>query len=129
MEMTTNDTAAVKQLVTQYLDLLKDGQLEQAVDMLNILKEEKIAPLPERQRQDQLMVLKAFPVYSYQIDRYSFYKETDSEVSYYITVQDPAKFAEPAKMNLMIRPVRENGKWYLTLANTRGEDKASELDN
>ncbi len=129
MEVSAYDTTTVMQMTAEYLDLVKAGDIDAAMTRLYILDEnDQVRPLPDDQKQQCRFSLEAFKVYQYKITGFIFYKETDSEVKYALTVQDPATNENPAVINGLIRPVRRDGRWYITLANTQTEAKPSELN-
>ncbi len=129
MEVTNNDSTAVRQLVNDFLGLVVQGDVDAAISRLYILDGEEVKPLPEKQRKASEMMLGLHQVYSFNIDSLIFYKETDSKVCYTLILQDPASTASPAHMQGLIRPVRRNGQWYITLANNDTETNKSALDN
>ena len=122
MEVTSYDTTTVMKMTNDYLDLLKQGNIDEAMSRLYVLDEnDQIRPLPAEQEADCRFSLEAFKVYDYRITMFTFYKETDSEVKYELIIDDPAKKEDPGKINGLIRPVRRDGQWYITLANTDTE--------
>jgi hypothetical protein len=129
MEISSNDSTEVSSLVTEFLGLVKQGDVEAAVSRLYILKDNDVMPLPQEERDASTMMLGLHQVYDFSIDSLIFYKETDSKVCYTLMLQDPTTTTAPAHMQGVIRPVRINGKWYITLANSSTEQKKSALDN
>lgn len=128
MELSGNDTTTVLQLTSEFLDKVQAGNIEEAISSLYILDGEEVRPLPDDRKQECRFVLGMHTVYRYHIETLTFYKETDSEVKYVLTIQDPATTSSPATMNGLIRPVRRDGMWYITLANNDTETQRSELD-
>lgn len=130
MEVSPYDTTAVLNLTNEYLELLKAGDIDGAMARLYWLGEDdQVHPLPAEEQEKCRFWLQAYKVYAYRITSFTFYKETDSKVEYEMTIQDPATTEEPGKMKGLIRPVRRDGQWYITLANTETEVHKSELDN
>lgn len=129
MELSVNDTVTVRQLATDFLELLKEGNVDEAVSRLFVLEGEEVHPFPEDQRAQCRFTLSMFPVYDYSIVDMQFNRETDSEVKYELVIQDPLTTETPATMQGMICPVRRDGVWYITLANTTPESMDSLVQN
>ena len=130
MTISRQDTDIVISLTKEYLEKVKSGDIDGALGMLYYLdKDKKVGPVPADLAKRQRESLKAFPVYGYKIDFLKFFRETDSEVKYSLVISNPEKSKQPAIISAMIRPMREDGKWYLTLADTQSENVQSELDH
>lgn len=130
MVVTGDDSAMVIDLVKEYFNLVQHKKYTQAMAMIYYLdKDQKIVTPPKALYDKELAAISAFTIYGYDIDFLKFYKETDSEVKYTIYLQDPKKVAKPATMSGMLRPVRRDAKWYLTMADAVSEQSPSELDN
>lgn len=132
MEVNGYDTTEVLNLTKLYLSKVKSKDYDGAVNMLYYLNKDKIVSLPPSLSKKFKQSLEAFPIFDYRIDFLKFFKETDSEVKFTYIIQDPKSVKEgskPAEMSGMIRPVRRDGKWYLTLADTETDSTyGSELD-
>ncbi len=129
MELSVNDTVTVRQLTNDFLELLKQGNVDDAISRLFVVEGDDIRPFPEDQREGCRFALSLFPVYDYHIVQLIFFRETDSEVKYELVVQDPTTTESPATMRGLIRPVRRGGMWYITLANSDANSLASQLDD
>lgn len=129
MDIFGEDTLAVLELVQTYVNLQKDRRFREAVDMLYVLdKDERLLPLSVEQRREQMIALNMYRIYDYEIKRLIFWKETDCKVEYTIRVSPPQDGQEPVYMGCALRPVRQDGIWYLTTANSRSEHKVSEIE-
>lgn len=129
MIVSANDTATVQQLTLDFLELVKQGQIDEAVSRLYVLDGDEIKPLPDAEKPKCSFWLGMYEIYDYRITQFTFFKETDSEVKYELTIEDPAKKEHPARINGLIRPVRHNGAWYITLANSSTETQKSQIDS
>ena len=129
-EMTVSnlDTTTVVQMTNDFLEQVKQGQVEDAVSRLYVYENEQLRQLNDQERQQCTMLYSMFPVYDYKVTTFRFFKETDSEVHFEMTIEDPATTDSPAHQQGLIRPIRYNGTWYLTLANTATE-QPSELEH
>jgi hypothetical protein len=130
MQLSTNDTNAVMDLTKQFLEQVKSRNINGAMSMLHYMnKKKEVVDVPTDLAKQERMALQAFPIFAYRIDFIKFYRETDSEIGYSLLIQDPAKVKKPGVIKAMIRPIRRNGKWYLTLADSKTDTIQSELDN
>lgn len=122
MELSNNDTTAVYNLVNTYLDHLTNGRMDEALAMISYFENDSVKPVPEKMLKRQRTSLNALHPIRYQIEHVMFLYDTDCEVKYSGILfdkeeNDPA----PNKVSFIIKPVRKDGKWYLTLADS--EDK------
>lgn len=120
MILGSKDTVTVKKLATEFLEYLKSGNSEAAIDMLYfVTKDKKLVKLPYDLVERQRAIFKHFPVYSYKIDSIIFHTETDSQIRY--TIEFFKKENGDNRSNttsFFLRPMRFNDVWYLTLADT-----------
>lgn len=117
MTLSANDTTTVQRLTSDYLQLLVDGKTEEAVSLLYVLENEMPVPLSVEQQREYALGLDNFSYYSYRITSYAFHSESDTEVEYDLFLDNPAVSSHPRTFKGLIRPVRRNGAWYITLAN------------
>ena len=129
MTMSAFDTTTVQQLTYEFLDLLKEEKYEDAISRLYVLDGDQVKPLPAEQKAECLFSLSLHKVYGYQITDYTFFKETDSEVRCEMYIEDPTSKSDPARLVRLFRPVRRDGAWYLTLANSQTETQRSQIDS
>lgn len=129
MTLSSQDTNEVMNLTRMFLEQLKAKNIDNALSMLYYLdKDKKVVRVPQDLAKKQREALSYFPVYGYKIEEIKFFRETDSEISYSLIIQDPKTTKEPASITGLIRPMRVNGKWYLTLADSKTDTFRSELD-
>lgn len=129
MTLTKSDTDQVKSLVNYYLETLKAGKVDQAVSMLYYLKKDSITKLPPELAKKEHLTLSMFKGLQSKIDYIIFSKETDSEVKYTVKLFDKKPNDKaPNEISFIIKPVRREGKWYLTLADTATQTQESEVE-
>ena len=77
--------------------------------------------LPKGMIRDYKEVYPRYHGVNYEIDHLIFLNEKDCEVKYTVTLFEnkPGKRQRPNKMSFYLKPVRREGKWYLTMADTR----------
>ena len=112
MILNSNDSNEVRDAVNYYLTALNHKQVDKALSMLFYydLKTNKVRRLTDKENAEQKAVL-------------------DSEVKYNIYFSDkPSTPSNPNCMGFMIRPVRLEGRWYLTLAGENQATYSSQID-
>ena len=131
MHLSGNDTTQVRRLVRQYLYLLEQKDLDGAMSMLRYYDHDSIAPLPPTVAAKERMVLGMFLGMKADIDHVIFFRDNDSEVKYTITLferTDPND-RRPNKASFLIRPVRQAGQWFLTLADKQTDQVKSQIQH
>lgn len=74
-------------------------------------------------------MLTRFAGFRAEIEYIKFFRENDSEVKYNVYFSDkPSTPSNPNCMGFMIRPVRLDGKWYLTLVGDNQATYSSSID-
>jgi len=129
MHLSAKDTAAVKQLCSQFFLKLKQKDLQGAVGMLRYYQNDSVGALPPQLEAKERMTLGMFLGMKYDIDHIIFLKDYDSEVKYTVTMFEHTDENDrrPNKTSFLIRPVRYLGKWYLTLADKQTDKVKSEI--
>lgn len=132
--MNTNgaDTAEVMNQVQTFIDRLKDKNVEGAMDMLYYLNKDSIKHLPpELARRGRTLLNVVQGASRYDVENLTFHKEKDNKVRIVVTLfekddNDPA----PNTMGMILKPVRRDGRWYLTLADTESDSNhGTEIKN
>ena len=129
MTLRSQDTTQVRRLAMQFFDRLQQKDLNGAIAMLNYYEHDSIKPLPRTLEAKERMVYGMFLGMKYDIDHVIFFRENDSELKFTVTMfekTDP-KDKRPNKASFLIRPVRNGGKWYLTLADTMTDQVESKI--
>ena len=124
MARTAQDSADVLNLTLRYLDLLKGGQYDEALNMLYTFNSEDsiIQPIADERRKELLSSFGTFPVLNYEIDTVLMYTESDTEVRYiYEFFKKPEGSTMPNTMNGTVCPHRYEGQWYLTVPTEKSE--------
>lgn len=125
MILGSKDSDEVRSQVNYYLEALNHKDVDKALSMLYFydLKTNKVRRLNKKEESTQRAVLTRFAGFRAEIEYIKFFRENDSEVKYNVYFSDkPSTPSNPNCMGFMIRPVRLEGKWYLTLA---GENQAT----
>lgn len=118
MILSPSDTTEVMMLVNQFLENVKANDIDAAISMLYYLDKDQITELPPNLEKKERATLSLRGI-SYDIEDIRFLRETDSQVRYTVTLFE-RKSADnrPNKVSFVIKPVRRNKQWYLTLADS-----------
>lgn len=129
MSLSKNDTIAVKSLMERYFNCLRNKNVDEAISMLYYLDENGIIiPLPDELKKGQRRMLQMHSGLEYKIDYIKFWQETDSEVKYTcILFEKKPGDNRPNEVKFLIRPMRHNDQWYLTMADTPTQNGSSDL--
>lgn len=130
MITTAEDTITVKSQCDKYMELLKNQKIDEALDMLYFIDSlQYIVPLPKEQRQNVIRLLNVFPVITYHFDGMIFHSDMDNRVKYTIEFfQKEPDNDMPNTTAMFLKPIRKDGKWYLTIYDTASDHgPASEI--
>ena len=120
MQLDANDTIEVHSLVDHFIQYLSNKNVDAAVDMLYVLNNDSVVSLPAKMASTKKVLFKRFQGVKYDVDHLIFYSETDTEVKYTVTLFEKKDENDnrPNKISFFIKPVRRDGKWYLTMGDT-----------
>lgn len=119
IEMSKQDTTDVLNLVNEYLGYLTDGRVDDALGMIKVLDGDSIKDVPAEMLKKQRSSLTMLHPIRYEIEHYIFQFETDCIVKYRGILFDKEKDdPTPNTVSYLIRPVRRDHTWYLTLADS-----------
>ena len=122
MEVSGNDTANVLKITELFTECLKNKNVEGAIDMLYCLEGDSIKNLSPNLASQYRVSLNNVAGCTYRIERIVFFKEDDSEVKLVAELfKKEAGDNRPNEIGLMLKPVRKNGSWYLTLADSSND--------
>ena len=127
---TKEDTSAVIDQVNQFLAYLKQKDIKNATEMLWYLDKDSIKELSVQSRVRQARAL-TFIVgcHDYHLNRIVFNSDIDNEAVVDIVLfEKPEGDPHPNTTTFSFRPVRFEGKWYLTTKDNIS-DSHSELRN
>ena len=110
------DSMEVLTLVDQFKTYLEQNDLRSAVEMLSILKGDSLIPMEPIQQRRQAMALNMVKGVKYDVDYLKFNSDRNNEVKLDITLfEKEENDPKPNKISFFFRPVRLEGKWYLTV--------------
>jgi hypothetical protein len=106
--LTQADKDAALALGAEFMDMLQDGRVDEALDMIYVLYNDVLYKKSSAYTAQLIQRFKVFPVLSYELDHYSFSTEGNNDLSYKYV------FDAGETMKLMLNPVYVDGKWYLS---------------
>ena len=127
---TKEDTATVNDLINQFTQYLKQKDIKSATEMIYYLDKDSIKVLEGRDKARQAMTLRyIIGCHDYKLDRLIFRSDIDNEAKINIILfEKPEGQNVPNKTSFYFRPVKFEGKWYLTTKDNIS-DSHSELRN
>ena len=94
---------------------MEKDDIPAAIDMLSILKGEELVPLEPVQKRRQAIALNLVKGVKYDVDYMMFKSDRNNEVKVNITLfEKDENDPKPNKTAFFFRPVRHQGKWFLT---------------
>lgn len=115
-ELQTADTTQVLELGNAFMETLKNGKIDEAIDMLYTREMTDSMGTPRKLNENERASLKSrfehFPVVSYEIDHYDFSIPSLNDLKYSYTF-NPGSVT--GKLNIMFNPMKRDGQWYLML--------------
>lgn len=122
------DSVEIQELVSQFIARMDDKDLRGAVEMLSFLQGDSIRPLSAVEQRRQAMSLMNVRGVRYEMRQMVLRSNTNNEVKMEITLFEKEEGdPKPNKAAVMFRPVKFEGKWYLTvwdnITETKSEDR------
>lgn len=115
-ELQSADTTQVLEMGNSFMESLKNGKVDEALDMLYTREMTDSLGTPRKLNEQERASLKnrfeRFPVVSYTIDHYDFSIPSLNDLKYSYTF-NPGSVT--GKLNLMFNPMKRDGQWYLML--------------
>lgn len=122
MVTTSQDTLDVMNLVEQYMEVLKSGDLQTASSMLYTVKNDSVHPYTEAQKTEFVNGFSIFHVFDYKINGLAFDSQKNNEVTVKIQiVPDGDLTTDKGVMSFVLNPVKIDNHWHLTLMDLKAE--------
>lgn len=121
MSLDQTDSTEVWQLANTFLDCLREERFDDAMGMLYFLDHDSIVALPAKQAKEQRRLLEQYKGVRYEVERLSFREEKDNILKYNVILfeREGEKDYRPNTIGFVLKPIRRDGKWYLTMADSR----------
>ena len=112
------DTMEVNALVDSFLVEMNAHRFENAVSMIYHIKSDSIESLSKEQSETQIKAFLATKGVRYEPMEIIFHEDMDNQAKFKVILfekenDDP----RPNEVSFALRPVRLNGKWFLTITN------------
>lgn len=117
MDRTAEDSTSLLSMATAYLDALKAGNINAALDMLHAWNGNEVVDLSPEYRERLTSLLQNFPVINYEIERMVLNSEEDTRVDYLYEFFEKPEGMENINntMRGSLSPHRVDGKWLLVV--------------
>lgn len=110
-----SDSLAVVKTGEKCMQLLKDRKLDEALSMLNVLKDNAVLPLPDDYSEHLRKRFTIMPVYDFSFDYFAFSTEGNNDLAYIYEFGQKNEDGVAPTIKLTFNPVKVDGRWYLTL--------------
>lgn len=116
------DSAEINSLVNEYVEALGDKDIDHAVNMLNIVRNDSIFPLDAEMKKGCLEVYRRLPVYDVRTMSFVLRSEKNNEVKIAVKVTENGDIDKGIGVtSISLNPVKIDGRWYLTLLDKYAE--------
>ena len=109
--LTDESKREVLQMAEYFMEKLKNGPLEDAVNMIYVLHDNVIYQKSEEYKHELILRFSVMPVIDYSLDYFNFSTQGNNDICY-TTKMSNEENAPTIKLTL--NPVLVDGKWYLT---------------
>lgn len=114
-ELSQVDSSLVAALAGQFMENMKAGSIEAALDLLYVLNDDVLYKPSDEYLTQLRSRFTHFPVVSYKLERISFSTKGNNDLSFVYAFAEAAEGEQAPTMKLMFNPVMIDGNWYLTL--------------
>lgn len=126
--LTESDQDAVLALADECMGRLKDGRVNEAVDMIYILYNDVVYKKSDSYTAQLVRRFQMFPVLSFERQYFAFSTEGNNDISYSYVFKQAENGSAPQTMKLMFNPVYIDGQWYLTFKDAGQTSRDLPLD-
>lgn len=132
MVRTPDDSTAILKMAIEYLELLKQNKIDEALDLLYEVDGDIAKPLSASRKNVLRNNLKKYPVLSYTIDEFRLYSDMDTDVRFtydFMVKPEGAPENLPTTMKGALNPFRVNGNWYLSISELMNDTEMNDMEN
>jgi hypothetical protein len=124
MELSAADTAEVISLTNQFIERLRANKFDEAIGMVYYLNNDSLETLSADRARAQKYLLQRFKGVRYDVDFFRFKNDYDNVVKYTVTLfeKENEEDPRPNTTSFFLKPVRQEGKWFLTMADAMATD-------
>lgn len=122
-ELTSLDSLSVINLADSIMNLFKKQQIDEAVkNIFELSNEGTISNLSASREKSIRRQFAMFPVYDYKITNLQFNTADQNLISFQIIFEEPIEGKSPSVTNFALSPVKNDGKWYMTIRQSSSGD-------
>ena len=122
MVRSSKDTAEIMKLADDFLQSLKNKDVDGALKQLYTVEHNTAKQLTAERRIKLEKMFSAIPVEDYKIDQVFLYSDSDTEVRYSVEMfKKPQGSKQPNTIKGALFPCRVNGTWFLTISEEKVE--------
>ena len=113
----SGDTTAILKLAKQFLDMVKQNQIDEALNLLQEVDSTGVKLMTAERRAKVKSNYQRFPVLSYDINEFKLFSEQNTDVRFtYEFMPKPEGKNMPNTMKGILTFRRYDGKWYMTIS-------------
>lgn len=120
--LTKEDSIKVLEQARICMDSLKSGNIESALRMLYVVKENHVLPLGGKDLKETREHFQHFPVVDYNLDYFTFSTQGCNDLKYRIKFTEKDEKGNVPAIAFMFNPVKIDNRWYLCI---KGKDQSS----
>ena len=128
-----DDSAMIVKMANDYLELLKQNKVDEALGLLYQLDDSShVIPLSDSRKNVLKTNFSKYPVLSYAIDEYHLYSDFDTDVRYtfdFMVKPEGAPENLPTSMKGALSPFRVSGTWYLSVSEVLNDPELKDMEN
>lgn len=123
------DTSSIDSLVKIFVQYANNRDISNVSSMLHVVDNGKIADLPLEKRQKFELMFTKFPFHGCQTRSFHLEGEKDNKIGIAFKISPNADVESGSGcINLVLNPVRIDGRWYLTLRDEDAEGVQQNTD-
>ncbi len=121
IEFVKEDTVQINSLVTEFMDKMNNQKLEEAADMLYIVKDGKPVAYTAQQKKGFVTAYTLLPVKSCKLMSYELIDEFNNQAKLQVELDIPSENKAPKMTKIFLNPIMVDDDWYLTTLDPEAE--------
>lgn len=122
MKTDAEDTLAINALIDHYMELLAENKVEEAISMLNRVKDGEVVPLDAKEANGFKSAFTKLHIYGVKKKGFLLRSARNNDITIMLQIIPSGDLdKEIGVTSQHINPVYKNGNWYLTLLDLNAE--------
>ena len=122
MQYKSEDTLNINSLIDQYMGLMAENKVDDAINMLHLLKDGEIVPLDGKQLKEFKTAWSKMHVYGVKKKGFMLHSDKNNDVKILLQIMPNGDLDKEIGVAAQhINPVYKEGQWYLTLYDPQAE--------